>query len=107
GLILANTYLGLSEIGDISQTNDHTEIGRITSEVRAAVAVNPDSDLIPVTRHNGILTAVIFPRGGLVSGRCSVMRMDGWTWEDMAIETDAGVVLSWPRTEPVNVWWME
>ncbi len=99
GLILASTYLGLTEIGDIEQTNDSTEMGRVKPEVRAAVAVNPDSDLIPVTRANGILTAMIMPRGGLVSGRASVMRLDGWTWENMAIEPDAGLCVSWPRVD--------
>lgn len=107
GLISPNTYLGLTETGDISQTQDHSELGRIKPEVRACSAVNPDSDLLPVTRHNGILTMMVFPRGGLISGRCSAMRLDGWTWEDMTIEADGGLVLNWPRTEPVNAWWME
>jgi imidazolonepropionase-like amidohydrolase len=99
GLILASTYLGLTEIGDVDQTNDATEMGRVKPEVRAAVAVNPDSDLIPVARCNGILTALVMPRGGLVNGRASVMRLDGWTWEDMALESDAGLCISWPRVD--------
>ena len=107
GLISPNTYLGLTETGAVDVTNDHTELGRIKPEVRAASAINPDTDLIPVTRANGILTAMIFPRGGLISGRCSAIRMDGWTWEDMTIDADAGLVLNWPRTEPVVAWWME
>ncbi len=107
GLILASTYLGLTEVGDISQTNDSTELGRVKPEVRAACAVNPDSDLIPVTRANGILTAMIFPRGGLIPGRCSAMRLDGWTWENMTIDADAGLALNWPRTEPINSPWMD
>jgi imidazolonepropionase-like amidohydrolase len=28
------------------------------------------------------------------------MSMDGWTWEDMAIRSDAGLVLSWPDPDP-------
>lgn len=107
GLIAPSTYLGLTEIGDISQTNDHSELGRIKPEVRAACAINPDSDLIPVTRSNGILTAMILPRGGLIPGRCSLVRLDGWTWEDMTIDAEAGLVVNWPRTEPITAWWME
>jgi imidazolonepropionase-like amidohydrolase len=107
GLISASSQLGLSEIGDISQTQDHSEMGRVKSEVHAAVAINPDSDHIPVARANGILTAMVMPRGGLVSGRCSAIRLDGWTWEDMTIEPDCGLVINWPRTEPVTAWWME
>lgn len=107
GLIAAKTELGLTETGAVDVTNDQTELGRLKPEVRAAVAINPDTDLIPVTRANGILLGCIFPSGGLVSGRCSTIRFDGWTWENMAIDPDAGLVISWPRTEPVNAWWME
>ncbi len=107
GLVAASTYLGLTEIGDISQTNDHSEMGRVKPEVRAVSAINPDSDLIPVARANGILTAMILPRGGLIAGRCSTVRLDGWTWENMSIDPDAGLVVNWPRTEPITAWWME
>ena len=102
GLISTDTYIGLTETSSVDVTNDHTEFGQVKPEVRAAVAVNPDSALIPVARANGILTAMVFPRGGLVSGRCSVMRLDGWTWEDMAIDPEAGLLINWPRTEPAR-----
>jgi imidazolonepropionase-like amidohydrolase len=107
GLISCDTTLGLVETGAVDVTNDHSELGDVKPEVWAAVAINPDSDLIPVTRANGILTAVVCPRGGLVSGRCSVIRLDGWTWEQMAIEPAAGLVINWPRTEPSmrTSWW--
>ena len=100
GLISTDTTLGLVETGSVAMTRDFSELGDVTPEVRAAVAVNPDSDLIPVARANGILTAMVFPRGGLVAGRGSVIRLDGWTWEQMTIVPSAGVVISWPRTEP-------
>ena len=44
------------------------------SEVIAALAVNPDSDLIPVARANGILTAMVFPRGGLIGNEKAVLK---------------------------------
>ena len=100
GLIGSDTTLGLVETSSVAVTNDTTEFGRITPEARAVVAINPDSDHIPVTRADGIMTALVFPRGGLVSGRCSTIRLDGWTWEDMAIDPEAGLVVNWPRTEP-------
>lgn len=102
GLISTDTYMGLTETSSINVTNDHTELGQVKPEVRAAVAVNPDSALIPVARANGILTAMVFPRGGLVSGRGSVIRLDGWTWEDMTIDPEAGLLINWPRTEPAR-----
>lgn len=99
GLISCDTTLGLVETRSVSATTDFSEYGAVSPEVRAAVAVNPDSELIPVTRANGILTAMLTPRGGLVSGRSSIIRLDGWTWEQMTIEPDAGLVVQWPRTE--------
>ncbi len=107
GLIESFTNLGLTEVGAIDVTHDSSEYGNFKPEVRAAVALNPDSDLIPVVRSNGILTAMIRPEGGLVSGRAAVIRLDGWTWEDLAIDDTAGLIVSWPRTEPIDSWWME
>ncbi len=107
GLIGAETRIGIEEIALVRSTLDYNEVGAITPEVRAAVAVNPDSTNIPVTRSNGILTVGVFPTGQLIPGRVSVMRMDGWTWEDMAVEQDAGLVINWPYMQVVNAWWMD
>ncbi|TVQ51796.1 MAG: imidazolonepropionase [Phycisphaerales bacterium] len=107
GLIANNTQVGLQEVSAVAVTVDHTERGEFTPEVRAAVAVNPDSELFPVARHNGILIGGVFPRGGLISGHGSIMRFDGWTWEDMAIRSSAGLVINWPRTEPISARWMD
>jgi imidazolonepropionase-like amidohydrolase len=106
GLIGSDTTLGLTETGAVPVTHDHTETGQLKPEVRAAVAINPDSDLIPVTRANGILTAMVFPRGGLVSGRSALIRLDGWTWEDLTIDGEAGLIVNWPRTDPIRAAWM-
>ncbi|MEM8882562.1 MAG: amidohydrolase family protein [Planctomycetota bacterium] len=100
GFVASYTVLGLTEIGAVRASRDMQEVGEITPEVRAAVAVNPDSTLLPVTRSNGVLTFATFPRGGALPGRASVMNMDGWTWEDMAIRADAGLVVSWPNPDP-------
>jgi imidazolonepropionase-like amidohydrolase len=119
GLIASYSQLGLTEIAAVRATLDYGEVGQATPEVRAAAAVNPDSTLIPVTRSNGVLIAGIFPStglsgqtvyfdgpGGLVPGRAGVMTLDGWTWEQMAIDTQAGLVLNWPSMRPVSAWWM-
>ena len=96
GLIAPATTLGLTEIAAVRATRDHTETGDFTPEVRAASAVNPDSTLIPVARSNGILLFGSFPTGGRVPGRASVMRAEGWTWEDMTVADDAGLIVTWP-----------
>src|SRR5690606_21157157 len=30
-----------------------------------------------------------------------------WTWEEMAVKEDAGLVVSWPRMRAVTAWWMD
>jgi len=100
GLIAAHTNLGLTEIGAVRASRDFDEVGAVTPEVRAAVAVNPDSTLIPVARTNGVLLWAAFPQGGLLPGRASVLQADGWTWEEMAVAPSAGLVVDWPRERP-------
>lgn len=100
GMIESVSLLGLDEIAAVRAMRDFDEVGDSTPEVRAFVAVNPDSTLIPVGRTAGILTAGVFPTGGLISGRASVIAMDGWTNEDMAIVRDAGLIINWPTMRP-------
>ncbi len=97
GLVGANTQLGLTETGAVDVTQDLNELGDFTPEARAVIAINPDSDLLPVTRANGILTAMTVPSGGTLPGRCALIRLDGWTWEQLAIDPVAGLAMSWPR----------
>ncbi len=97
GLVCAVTQIGLAEISAVRAMRDFNEVGAFTPEVRAAVSVNPDSTLIPVARTNGILTVGSFPTGGRVPGRPSVLRMDGWTWEDMALDDAFGLIVNYPR----------
>lgn len=98
GLFGAYGQTGLSEIGSVRATEDHNETGDVTPEAFAAVSVNPDSTLIPVTRANGILLQGVFPTGGLIPGRASVMQMEGWTHEDMTVDADVGLVVGFPQT---------
>jgi imidazolonepropionase-like amidohydrolase len=103
GMISAATRVGLNEIESISATQDFREIGDFSPEVFAAVAVNPDATTIPVTRSNGVLTVGVFPTGGLVTGRPSLIQLAGWTTEDMAVRTELGLAVQWP-TARVRSW---
>ncbi|MBT6413468.1 MAG: amidohydrolase, partial [Candidatus Marinimicrobia bacterium] len=96
GYIAGFTRIGLTEISAVKQTNDHSEIGEINPNVRANVSYNPDSDLIPVTRSNGILLVNSAPASGRISGQSSVMMLDGWTWEDATMKHPAALNLNWP-----------
>jgi len=96
-MVLVGTRMGLVEISAVPQSRDDRELGQYTPEVYAASAINPDSTVIPVTRSNGVLTFGTFPIGGRIPGRASILRADGWTRDDMAIDPAAGLVLNWPR----------
>ena len=96
-LIDAHSDIGLVEVNSVRATIDSRETGNINPNVRAVAAFNPDSELIPVNRANGVLIALSAPAGGLVAGRSAVMMLDGWTWEDMTLKADAGMHVRWPR----------
>ena len=99
GMISPHTSLGLIEIGMVPQTVDTDEIGDQSPEALALTAVNPDSTAIPVARRNGVLAANVFPIGGMMPGRASLIQLDGWTNNDMAIQKDAGLVIAWPSQQ--------
>jgi len=107
GMIAAYTQLGLAEIESLRPSTDKNEAGGVTPEARAATAVNPDSWLLPVTRANGVLLAGTFPTGGQVPGRAGVIRLDGWTSEEMTVRHDAGLVVEWPLMRIVRAAWMD
>ncbi|MCF7805483.1 MAG: amidohydrolase family protein [Candidatus Marinimicrobia bacterium] len=96
GFIAATSTLGLVEIPLARATRDFDETGNITPEVRAEVAINPDSELLPVARSNGITTALTIPQGGLISGTSAAILLDGWTWEDMTLQAPVGLHIRWP-----------
>jgi imidazolonepropionase-like amidohydrolase len=96
-LIAVGNELGLLEIPSVRATRDAAEVGQINPNVRAEVAVNPDSELIPVTRTNGVLLNLTVPSGGLITGTSALMQLDGWTWEDMTVRAPVAMHIAWPR----------
>ena len=106
GLIAPETALGITEIGAVRATRDVSEVGSVTPEVSTHVAYNPDSEVLPTIRSNGVTTALVAPGGSLVRGRSSLLNLDGWTKEDAAEKLDLGLSVSWPRTSIINAWWM-
>jgi len=96
GMIDSATEMGLTEIGAVRETSDTTEIGNLNPQLRAAIAVNPASEHIPVTRANGITSVVTLPQGSMLAGQAALIHLDGWTWEDMSVLPDAAMVLQFP-----------
>ncbi|HWQ32132.1 MAG TPA: amidohydrolase family protein [Blastocatellia bacterium] len=96
GLIDSGTTLGLTEVGSVQETRDTTELGDFNPHMRALVAVNPHSELIPVARANGVTTALTSPTGRLMSGQASLINLDGWTWKEMALKPSVALAMEWP-----------
>jgi imidazolonepropionase-like amidohydrolase len=96
GMIDSATQVGMSEISSVRETSDVSELGDFKPQLRAAVAVNPASEHIPVIRANGITAAMAVPDGGIIAGQASLLHLDGWTWEEMAIRIDAAMHLRFP-----------
>jgi imidazolonepropionase-like amidohydrolase len=107
GLIDANSQLGLVEVPTIRGSRDQSETGLVNPNVRAEVAFNPDSELIPVARSGGVLSVLTVPSGGLIRGMSACMQLDGWTWEDMCLKGAIGLHVSWPCMQPIEAWWVE
>ncbi|WP_342663223.1 amidohydrolase family protein [Ferrimonas kyonanensis] len=96
GLIaLANT-LGLEEIEMIRSTVDSEEVGQLNPQLRAAVAYNPDSELIPTVRSNGITHIQLTPSGDLLAGTSSLLNLDAWNLDDALVPGGEGLHLYWP-----------
>ena len=95
-LVAAATNIGLVEIGAVRATVDLAEVGDVNPQARADIAMNFDSEQIPVTRSAGVLIAGVTPTGGIVSGSGAAMKLDGWTREDTAIKSPAYVTVTWP-----------
>jgi imidazolonepropionase-like amidohydrolase len=108
GMIDSETNIGLSEVSGERVTVDTGELGEFMPQLRALIAVNPESEHIPVTRVNGITSVMTFPasggrgggRGGggaqLISGQAALIHLAGWTWEDMEIDRSAAVHVIFP-----------
>jgi len=102
GFVDANSVLGLVEVGSVRGTVDNAEAGDINPNIRAQVQINPESELIPVVRYNGITSALVIPRGGTLSGSSGLIHLDGWTHEDMTIAAPVGLHIQWPNMTPVR-----
>lgn len=99
--IAANSVMGLVEIETIRGSVDMAETGAINPNARAQVAINPESELLPVARANGVLYSHVVPQagqGGIIAGQSALVQLEGWTWEQMTVKSPIGVHLMWPST---------
>jgi imidazolonepropionase-like amidohydrolase len=112
GMIDSATVVGIAEIASVRETVDTGELGDFNPQLRALIAVNPESDHIPVTRANGITTVMVLPGspsgggssspgvggsgGGIIAGQAALMHLNGWTWEEMEIRRGGALQLRFP-----------
>ena len=97
GLIDSGSQVGLTEISSVAGTNDTNELGDLNPNARAEVAVNPHSNLIPVTRINGITTVIAEPAGGIISGSSALIQLSGWTPQEMTLKAPVAMHIHFPR----------
>jgi imidazolonepropionase-like amidohydrolase len=100
GFIESGTQIGLVEVGAVAGSVDSelVQTPTLRDQIRAgfniADAINPQSMIIPVTRIEGVTTAVSRPSGGLISGQGVVLDLDGSTVDAMLIRSPVGM---WAR----------
>ena len=97
GLIDSGSQLGLYEIGSLQETQDTSDSAEYQPELRASIALHPDSEVIPVARANGILATFVQPTGGVIAGQGAVANLNGWVPTEMLVMDKAALVVNVPR----------
>jgi imidazolonepropionase-like amidohydrolase len=101
GMIDAATVLGLAELDSARETNDFREGGDFQPDLHASVGINPDSELIPVTRANGVTTVVTRPTGSVIAGQGALINLSGWTPREMTVIDPLGLHVELPSAPRV------
>jgi len=98
GFIDAYSHFGLSEIGAIPSTVDVREMGKENPELRVIWAINPGSVHFGTSRVNGTTTALVAPAGGTFPGLSALVKMEGWTAQEMAVKEAATSLINFPMS---------
>ena len=93
GFIDGGTQMGLVEITQVGGTREaFVQNDTIAASFNVAEGLNPASNLIPVTRIEGITTVLAAPQGHLISGQAVLIDLDGNTIERMLVKSPVGIV---------------
>ncbi|WP_373520754.1 amidohydrolase family protein [Aquiflexum sp.] len=103
GMMDGGSRLGLVEVNSLPETQDFAEIGQVTPNMQALMAVNPNSVAIPVTRVSGVTTTLAMPSGGLFPGTAALINLNGYT-PDQMYAGFKGVVLNFPSSARRSTW---
>jgi imidazolonepropionase-like amidohydrolase len=97
GMIDSGTNVGLVEMDSVPGTVDTAELGDFNPNAQAAVAINPHSEVVPVTRVNGVTHVLSVPEGGIISGQSALVQLAGWTPPEMVVKTPTAMHIRFPR----------
>jgi imidazolonepropionase-like amidohydrolase len=82
------------EIDAVSSTNDTNEGTSISSpQLRAIDAINPESELMAVTRLTGVTTAAVAPGGQVINGQGAVISLGGGTIAECLVLSPSALYL--------------
>jgi imidazolonepropionase-like amidohydrolase len=97
GMIDSGSSVGLIETDSVAGTVDTAELGELNPNAQAAVAINPHSELVPVTRVSGVTHVVTTPEGGIVPGQSALIQLAGWTPPEMVVKAPVAMNIRFPR----------
>ena len=104
GLIDSETSLGLTEISAENMTNDRIELSdEIMPHMHVYDAFHAESELIPVTRLNGITNAIVAPDSeDTLPGQDSFVQLAGPSAADMLLVRDIAMPLNFTGAQRRN-----
>ncbi|HEV2020908.1 MAG TPA: amidohydrolase family protein [Terriglobales bacterium] len=104
GLIDSETHLGLTEISADTTTNDLEETSdAIMPHMHVYDAFHAESELIPVTRMNGVTNAIVAPQTrDTLPGQDSFVQLDGKSSEEMLLVRDIAMPLNFTGAQRRN-----
>ncbi|HXE91844.1 MAG TPA: amidohydrolase family protein [Terriglobales bacterium] len=107
GLIDSHTNLGLTEITQVAMTNDLVEPSdEITPHMHVYDAFHAESELIPVTRMNGITNAIVAPaETNTLPGQSSLVQLDGRSRDQMLLVRDLALMMNFTGAQRRNETW--
>src|SRR5205823_6830515 len=104
GLIDSESYLGLTEISAEQMTNDLIELGdEIMPHMHVSDAFHAESELIPVSRLNGITNAIVQPASrDTLPGQMAFIQLDGRDRDEMIVSADLAMPLNFTGSQRRN-----
>jgi len=107
GLIDSETQLGLTEISAEQSTNDTIETSdEIMPHMHVYDAFHAETELIPVTRLNGITNAIVAPENrDTLPGQDSFIQLDGRDAQEMLQIRDIAMPLNFTGEQRRNESW--